>query len=152
MMSTMSNRYEREEFIAAPLARVWAAISEPAQLKEWFAEPTYPLTPGGEGTLHFRFDDGSEATPPVQVVATEPPHRFAFRWRSHSADPAKSVADQANTLVEITLAEEADGTRVRIVESGFEALPDDVGATALRENTQGWDEVLRNLVTYVTRA
>ena len=85
------------------------------------------------------------------MVAAEPPHRFVFRWRSHAADPAKSVADQANTLVEITLAEEADGTRVRIVESGFEGLPDDVRETSLRDNTQGWTEVLGNLVAYVTR-
>ena len=34
MSATTLNRYEREEFIAAPLTRVWAAISEPAQLKE----------------------------------------------------------------------------------------------------------------------
>ena len=82
----------------------------------------------------------------------EPPHRFAFRWRSHSADPAKRVAEQANTLVEITLAEEADGTRIRIVESGFEALPDEVRDTSLRENTQGWTEVIGNLAKYVTKA
>jgi uncharacterized protein YndB with AHSA1/START domain len=151
-MSANANRYEREEFLSAPLARVWAAISEPARLKEWFAEPTYPMTPGGEGSLRFTFEDGSEGAPPVQVVAVEPPHRFAFRWRSHSADPAKRVAEQATTLVEITLAEEADGTRIRVVESGFETLPDDVRATAQRENAAGWPEVLRNLATYVTRA
>ena len=151
-MSATVNRYEREEFLAAPIGRVWSAISEPAQLKEWFAEPTYPLTPGGEGALQFRFEDGSEGAPPVLVVAVEPPHRFAFRWRSHSADPAKSVAEQANTLVEITLAEEADGTRIRVVESGFEALPDDVRDTSLRDNTQGWPEVIGNLAKYVTRS
>jgi len=151
-MSATMNRYEREEFLAAPLTRVWAAISEPAKLKEWFAEPTYSMTPGGEGALRFKFEDGSEGTPPVQVVAVEPPNRFAFRWRSHSADPAKSVAEQANTLVEITLVEEADGTRIRVIESGFEALPDEVRDTALRENAQGWPEVIGNLATYVTRA
>lgn len=151
-MSATVNRYEREEFLAAPRDRVWAAISEPAQLKEWFAEPTYAMTPGSEGVLKFRFEDGSEGAPPVNVVAVDPPNRFAFRWRSHAADPAKRVTDQANTLVEITLAEEADGTRIRIVESGFEALPDEVRDTALRENSQGWPEVVGNLARYVTKA
>ncbi len=151
-MTATLNRYEREAFLAAPLDRVWTAISEPAQLQEWFAEPTYPLTPGGEGTLRFRFDDGSEISQPILIVAADPPNRFAFRWNSHAADPARPVADQPSTLVEITLVEEADGTRIRIVESGFEALPDDVRDTSLRENTQGWNDILGNLARYLTRA
>ncbi len=143
------DRYEREEIFTAPRARVWAALTEPDQLAAWFATPDYPLEAGGSGTLHFRFGDGTEATNRVEVVAVEPATRFAFRWRSHGDDPAIPLAELSNTLVEITLSDAPGGTRVHVVESGFASLPEAVRVQSLRENTQGWGEVLGNLATYL---
>lgn len=147
--TSIADRYEREEVLAAPRARVWAALTEPDQLAAWFATPTYALEAGGSGMLRFRVDDGNEEENRVEVVAVEPPHRFAFRWRSHGDDPAIPLAETPNTLVEITLSDAPGGTRIRVVESGFAALPEDIGATALRDNTRGWGEVLGSLATYL---
>lgn len=147
--TSIADRYEREEVFAAPRARVWAALTEPDQLAAWFATPTYALKAGGSGMLRFRFDDGREEENRVEVVAVEPTNRFAFRWRSHGDDPTIPLAEAPNTLVEITLSDAPGGTRVRVVESGFTALPEEIRATALRDNTQGWGEVLGNLATYL---
>lgn len=146
------DRYEREEILAAPRGRVWAAITEPGQLRLWFATPTYPLEPGGRGELRFRSDDGSETGEGVEVVAVEPPYRFAFRWRPYPVEPGVPVAPQPSTLVELTLTDAPGGTRLRIVESGFAGLPEDVRAAALRDNTAGWTEAVRNLAGYLTRS
>ncbi len=146
------DRYEREEIFTAPRGRVWAALTDPEQIAAWFATPTYPVEAGGSGTLRFRFGDGTEATNRVEVVAVEPTTRFAFRWRSHGDDPAIPLAELPNTLVEITLSDTPGGTRVRVVESGFASLPETVREAALRENSQGWPEVLGNLATYLAEA
>lgn len=150
--SADTDRYEREELLAAPRERVWAALTEPDQLRQWFGTPTYPLEPGGRGELRFRSDDGSETSEPVEVVAVEPPHRFAFRWRPYPVDPDLPTASRASTLVELTLADAPGGTRLRIVESGFAGLPEGVRAASLRDNTAGWAEVAGNLAAFLTRS
>ena len=55
-----------------------------------------------------------------------------------------------STLVEFTLAAEGDGTRVAVVESGFDGLDVDPAerAEALASHTSGWDKELGELADY----
>lgn len=146
------DRYEREVTLAAPRDQIWAAITEPDQLKRWFAEASLPVRPGGSGFLRFANQSAADDIDPVLVVAVEPPHRFAFRWRSYPDDPDLPLDALPSTLVEFTLTETSGGTVLRIVESGFAALPEALRAQSLRDNTGGWDEALRDLAAYLARA
>ena len=47
-------RFERH--YAKPIARVWAALTTPAQLAQWFAPGELALTLGG--SIHLAFTDG----------------------------------------------------------------------------------------------
>ena len=49
------------------------------------------------------------------------------------------------TLVEFRLQPEGDGTRLQIVESGFDALPEPLRTSALRSNTEGWTIQIDNV-------
>jgi uncharacterized protein YndB with AHSA1/START domain len=63
------------------------------------------------------------------------------------------VAEGSATLVEFTLTPEGDGTRVRVVESGF-ASTDAVKVDQARHaeaNSQGWRQVLDSLRRYGER-
>ena len=42
------------------------------------------------------------------------------------------------TLVEFTLEDTADGVLLRIVESGFDAIPAERRASAFEANSEGW--------------
>ena len=58
-------------------------------------------------------------------------------------------AEKKGLYVEYRLADAGNGTRLTVVESGFAALPDDIRENALRDNTQGWDEQIENIRTYL---
>ncbi|NUT48065.1 MAG: SRPBCC family protein [Saccharothrix sp.] len=144
-----SDRIEREVAIAAPVARVWAALTEPEHVGRWFgsgAPAVIDLRPGG--IMHL--DHGEHGQFPTTVVVVDPPHRFAFRWAS--AHPGE-VATEANaTLVEFTVVPQGDGSLVRLVESGFDALdiPEDKRAGASHEShSAGWVDALEGLRQHV---
>lgn len=75
------------------------------------------------------------------IEAVEPTHRFAFRWQSN-------VGDVPMTRVEFTLELHAEGTRLRVVESGFATLPPELRAHA--RNAEGWQRELADLARYLS--
>jgi uncharacterized protein YndB with AHSA1/START domain len=73
-----------------------------------------------------------------QIVAVEPPRRLAFRWHPYAVEPAIDYSQEPTTLVEFTLTEITDGVLLRIVESGFDAIPAERRVSALEHNSEGW--------------
>jgi uncharacterized protein YndB with AHSA1/START domain len=139
----MSNdRIERETFVKAPAEQVWAVLTEPARIDGWFS-PGGPseidLRPGGVMTLNH----GEYGTFPTLIVTVDPPRHFAYRWAS--AHPGAPATEENSTLVQFFLEPEADGTRLRLVESGFAGLdiPADREPTAGYEShSGGWTEIV----------
>jgi uncharacterized protein YndB with AHSA1/START domain len=109
----------RETVLPMPVEDAWSVVTEPEHLSEWLAtEAEVDLRPGGD--VVFRFDGGGERRGVVETV--EEPERVSFRWQATDDgddDPLRSLS----TRVEITLDPVPDGTRLTIVESGFEAVP-----------------------------
>jgi uncharacterized protein YndB with AHSA1/START domain len=138
-------RIEREILIDAPLESVWAIVTEPQHVGTWFSNSAeIELRPGGTATLTWEEHGSAHA----RVEKVEPPHRFSFRWaRPMGAEPREGNS----TLVEFSLSEEGDGTRLRVVESGFQALEgsDEENAKYAEENTGGWKHELAELRDYV---
>ena len=91
----------REVVFPAPPEEVWAALTEPERLEEWFANDVeLDPRPGGSGT--FRWDDGDERHAIVREV--QPGERLVLDWD-----------DEGEVVLEL---EEVDGgTRVHVVET-----------------------------------
>ncbi|SOD86207.1 SRPBCC family protein [Streptomyces sp. Ag109_G2-15] len=129
---------ERTIAINAPVERVWSVLTEPAFLGRWFGtgEPVeIDLRPGGL----LVFDHGVHGVIPARIETVEPPRLFSWRWSQGAAgeEPAHGNA----TLVEFTLTEDdAGGTRLTLVESGFArlGLPADEVAERHRANSRNW--------------
>jgi uncharacterized protein YndB with AHSA1/START domain len=141
---------ERELVLPVPLARVWAALTEPDGLSAWFGtRATVDLRPGG--SLAFIWDeDGRERHRwRGEVEAVEPPYRFVFRWQPFVGYEAVSLSESPTTRVEFTLAEHPEGTRLRVVESGFASLPPDLRRATFEGNTRGWRAELGELAAYI---
>lgn len=137
---------ERETFIAAPVERVWALLTEAEHLAQWFSDAgaEIDLRPGGAMALHF----GGHGTVHGRVVDVEPERRFVYRW-----GPSSELSTENSTLVEFTLQADGDGTLLRVVESGFDALDASIGEKAQQaeRNGRGWDAMLGQLSDYAAR-
>ena len=75
---------------------------------------------------------------------------------SATVTPATSLSKDSSaeptTLVEFTLEDVPEGTRLTVVESGFDALPAGWRFEAFRENESGWIEQMQNVRRYVEGA
>ncbi|MEV6654034.1 SRPBCC domain-containing protein [Streptomyces sp. NPDC051219] len=129
------DRIERETLIEAPLERVWSLVAQPGF---WVADKaSLPGTVAEEGeSMVARNPEYGDF--PVRVEKVEPPTYLAYRWAS--AFPGEELREDNSTLVEFTLTPEGDGTRLRVVESGFAALAgsEELRSKAVKDNTGGW--------------
>ena len=146
---------EREILIEASPEIVWGVITEPEQIGRWFSdEAVLEGRVGADGVLIWRpggrggSDREIDMSVPIRVVEAEPFRRFSFRW-SHPRDASPNAGNSA--LVEFTLTEEAHGTRLRVTESGIDAVTrDDEGrARYLESHEHGWEKHLGELLDYV---
>lgn len=144
---------ESEVLIEAPVDVVWRTITEPEQITQWFADRVeLDARPGGHGKLIFDHQ-GSDTvvTAPLVVEAMEAPSRFAFRWNHPEGE---TPAPGNSVLVEFTLSEEgSERTRLRVTESGLEALSwsEDDKAKYAQEHNEGWAHFLGRLAGLVPR-
>lgn len=151
-----ADRIEEQVTLAAPRARVWRALTDPAELGAWFgmnlagatiapgAHVKGPITiPGYE---HVVFDAIIEELVPEQ--------RFSWRWHPHAVDLSVDYSAEPRTLVTFTLEDAAGGgTLVRVVESGFRGLPESRRHSAFLGNSAGWKgQLTENLPGYLAQA
>jgi hypothetical protein len=64
-------------------------------------------------------------------------------------DPAVDYSREPRTTVTFTLEAAGQGTRLTMAETGFDEITLARRAAVYKDNDQGWDEVLRQLQTYV---
>jgi uncharacterized protein YndB with AHSA1/START domain len=142
---------ERQTTIAAPVERVWATLTEAEHIGSWFSDAgaEVDLRPGGRMVLRWT----EHGTGVARIVDVEPHRRFSYRWAPIREHWGEEPVEGNSTLVEFTLDAEGDGTRLRVVESGFEALEgtDDQRRTSLEDNTEGWEVQLGNVRSYAER-
>jgi uncharacterized protein YndB with AHSA1/START domain len=135
MTTDIKDRIERETLIAASQDRVWSLVTEPG----FWVGPTGVTAVVGETTVAHHDEYGDF---PVRVEKVDPKTYIAYRWAS--AFRGEELRDGITTLIEFTLTPEADGTRLRVVESGFARLDgsEDTRRGAVSDNTEGWRQVM----------
>ena len=126
--------------IAAPVAKVWSAVTEPEHISRWFGRAE--LDEKGVGSLTWP-DRGPV---PLRVEAIDPPRTVTYRWSNDDAlDRLPDTLDEDHsTVFTFTLEPTADGTRLTVVESGFDRTSDP--AANLESHRGGWDAELDKLV------
>jgi uncharacterized protein YndB with AHSA1/START domain len=141
----------RETFIAAPVERVWALITEAEHLGRWFGDAgaEIDLRPGGAMVVRWDKQGASRA----RVVDVEPHTRFSYRWAPFKDPSGEEPVEGNSTLVEFTLRPEGDGTRLRVVESGFASLAtsEEQRADNHKGNTAGWEQETAELREYAEK-
>lgn len=138
------DRIEREIAVAAPVAKVWRLVSTSDQLARWFPGAVIVAREGAAAT----FDCGAEELFHGVVERVEPPHVLAWRW---CLAPGVPVERGPSTTVTVTLAADGAGTRIRLVESGFAALEEEIRKLHQPGNASGWELMLKSLAEHAGR-
>ena len=164
MKNSLTDRIEQSIDVRAPRSRVWQALVDPQQFAAWFGIAVdRPFVPGERltGTLVGTTVDADVAkaqrthegtTFDLVVEQVEPEQRFSFWWHPNAVDPAVDYASEPMTLVEFSLESTTGGTRVTVVESGFDAIPLTRRAQAFDGNKEGWRIMVGVLGTYLGHA
>lgn len=136
----MADRIVKTVELRAPLSRVWQALVDHREFGQWFrVRLDGPFKPGAVSTGQMTFP-GYEHYPWRAVVERlEHERLLSFRWHDFDEKSGLDVAGQPTTLVEFHLKPLAGGTRLTIIESGFDAIPDPRRLEVLRGNTKGWN-------------
>lgn len=135
---------KHELVVNASIETVWAALTSAAELSKWFGDSAeIDLKPGGSASFGW-----SEYNAVVKAIVetVERPHRFAFRW---AAQEAVELDETNSTVVEFELSPSDEGTLVRMTESGFSTLPEQVRHASYKENKSGWEVELDHLKEYL---
>ena len=150
-MTTIQDTIVREVTLNAPMERVYEAISTPKGIESWFANSVEGNCAVGDQPV---FDEGDYGKFRVAVIAADPHSHFAYRWVSSpnlaNVGFTDNPLDHPNTLVEFFLEPCDEGTKLKVVESGFASLPEDYAAKNAENNTGGWEHMLGNLEKYIS--
>ncbi len=147
---TSTDRIEKHMVLRAPRARVWRALTIAEQFGAWFRVKLEGEFAAG-GTIRGRLviPGYEHVTLEMLVERIEPEHYFSYRWHPYAVDPKADYSAEPTTLVEFRLEEQAGGTALTIIESGFDRIPLSRRAEAFRMNDQGWASQSEKLARYV---
>jgi uncharacterized protein YndB with AHSA1/START domain len=124
--------------IAAPPAKVWRALTEPALLDQWLGGAAKVDLPAGAYSYGWTYEvEGRRvAGGPTRIIEMVEHRRLVTDWPDWRGDP-----DKPSTRITWELEPLADGTRTRVTmrHTGFEHPVD------RSDYQQGWDDFLQAL-------
>lgn len=149
-----SDRIERKILLKAPRSQVWRALANAEAFGQWFGvalegkrfvagertqgQITYP------GYEHLIWD--------VAVERVEPERVFSFRWHPYAVEPEMDYSQEPETRVQFELEDMDGGTLLKVVESGFNNIPEARRLKAFRMDSRGWDEQMANIEAFLSRS
>ncbi len=148
-MST--DKIEKTVILRAPRSRIWRAITDATEFGTWFGvKIDGAFAPGATVRGRITTPGYDHLTMDVMVERVDPEHLFSYRWHPYAIDPGVDYSTEPTTLVEFHLDEVEAGTRLTLIESGFDRIPPARREEAFRMNEGGWTQQMRNIERHVT--
>jgi uncharacterized protein YndB with AHSA1/START domain len=149
-----TDRIEKQIVLRSPRARVWRAVSDAKEFGEWFGVAfDGAFAPGArlKGRV-TRPEEYAGLTFEVIVERVEPERLLSYRWHPNAHEPGVDYSKEPTTLVAFELESHPEGTLLRVVESGFDAIPASRRDEAYRSNEGGWAEQMQAIARYLDEA
>lgn len=147
-LHSLNNRSELEVTqtvqVGATPERVWRALTDPAELRQWYApgcQWEIPTLAPGAGVRFFNSDTDIQG---ATITALIPGRRFALLWRPDAILPTSAI------LTTYDMSATADGTVVTLRHSGYESVPVDQRAAWLEADRGAVPTILSALARHVT--
>jgi len=140
--------------IAAPPERVFRALTDASELKQWFTNPECPakvweMDPRLDGAYRYATEKGSVVVNGVDkfechghITEMDPPRLLAYTWFANWHDDSSR-----RTVVRWELTPKSGGTHVKVTHSGLSTLP-----IARKDYSGGWVGVTDMLKKFVEAA
>jgi uncharacterized protein YndB with AHSA1/START domain len=125
--------------LKAPRPRVWKALTEAPEFGSWFGvDLREPFRVGFPNRGRVTNEGYQHVVWAVTVTALEPERVFAWTWHPYAIEAGRDYGGETPTLVTFFLQDAPEGTRLTIVEAGFDQVPAARREEAYRMNEQGW--------------
>ena len=139
-----SERLEVRRLIRAPGERIFAAWTQPDQLRRWWGPPgvrcvdaSVNLSVGGAYRIVNELPDGSRMTIFGEFTLISPPRLLAYTWSTDPHNPARE---------QVTVRFEPQGVNTEIV-IVHELITD---PSILEQHRYGWEGCLDGMQEYLT--
>lgn len=120
-----------ERLYNAPLARVWKAITDKDQMKQWYFDlSAFKPEVGFEFQFHGQGHKGEQYLHLCRVTEVIPEKKLAYSWRYEGY--------QGDSLVTFELFEEGGKTRLKLTHAGLESFPAQNPDFAKESFNEGW--------------
>ena len=123
-----------ERLLDAPVEKVWKAITDKDQMKEWYFDlAEFRAEPG----FQFQFEGGTEDRSYLHLCTiTEiiPNKKLQYTWRYDGYE--------GNSVVTFELFAEGDKTRLKLTHAGLETFPANNPDFAKKNFETGWTEII----------
>ena len=122
---------------------IWKALTTGALIARWLHMPVVGFEPAVGRQFTFQTTPAGQWDGIIrcEVLEVVPPERLVYAWRGgHESNIGYGA--RLDSVVTFTVTKEAQGTRLRVVHSGF-LLPKN--ETAFRNMSGGWKKVVRDI-------
>jgi uncharacterized protein YndB with AHSA1/START domain len=134
---TRSQPLTKEVILDAPVSRVWNALTDKEQLKQWcFDMNAFKPEPGFEFQFYGE-KDGTKFLHLCKVLEAEPQKKMKWLWSYHGVP--------GDTYVTFELFPQGDQTTLRLTHENLESLPQDENY-AKQNFVDGWNMILGELL------
>ena len=146
----MTDRIEKTIDLKAPVERVWRALTDHEEFGQWFrVDLEGPFAPGQLSRGRITHPGYEHVAWEARVVRMDAPRLFSLTWHPYAVELGVDYSQEPSTLVEFRLEPTPGGSRLTVVESGFDALPAHRRDTAFRMNDGGWAAQMENIRAHV---
>ncbi|OPA91583.1 MULTISPECIES: SRPBCC family protein [Pseudomonas] len=148
----VSDRIERKVLLLnATRKQVWEALTDAEQFGAWFGIALKGKTFRAGETIEAQitYPGYEHVVWKARIERILPQTLFSFRWHPFAVKENIDYDKEKPTLVEFIIEDRAPGILLRVVESGFDEVPEARRKKAFNMNSRGWDEQMGNIETYL---
>lgn len=129
--------------VSVPQARVWEALTSPAELVRWYAPGCRWEISAVEIGATWRFYNTETDVQLATVEECVPPHRLTLRWVPDAALPS------ATLLSTYVMRETEIDVTVELTQSGYESVPEAERAAWIAADKGALPSIAASLVAHL---
>ncbi|MGC4102116.1 SRPBCC family protein [Ferruginibacter sp.] len=124
-----------ERVYNAPVARVWKALTDNAEMKKWYFDiADFQAKVGFEFSFSGQGKEGESYLHLCKVMEVIPGQKLSYSWRYEGFE--------GNSLVSFELFAEGEQTRLKLTHAGLETFPATANNAFAKENfAEGWNYI-----------